>query len=82
MSAEHLQVVSVLWPSWLLLMADPEERSVAIPAISVAINAALYGIAGWLVWIGLHRKRAVLVLVVVALLALWYAMLRWLYAGA
>lgn len=77
-----LDVISILWPSWLLLMADPEDRSISIPAISVAINAALYGAVGWLVWFGLHGKRSVLMIVVVALLCLWYALLRWMYTGA
>lgn len=52
----------VLWPSWLLFMVEPEVRSIVIPAISVAINALLDGVAGWLIWFGLLRKRALLVL--------------------
>ena len=81
MSEGHLRALSVIWPSWLLLMADPEERSVAIPAVSIAINALLYGIVGWLIWFGLNRNRLVLVAVAVALITGWYILLRWLYVG-
>lgn len=81
-SERHLQFLSILWPSWPLLMADPEGRSIAIPAVSVAINGMLYGVAGWLIWFGLYRNRAVLALVVGLLIALWYILLRWLYTGA
>ena len=75
------RVVLALWPSSLLLMADPEERSVAIPALSIAINALLYGIVGWLIWFGLNRNRLVLAGVVAALIVGWYLLLRWLYGG-
>ena len=81
MSEAHLRVLAVVWPSWLLLMADPEERSVAIPAMSIAINALLYGIVGWLIWIGLNRNRIVLAILAAVLLAGWYLLLRWLSTG-
>jgi hypothetical protein len=81
MSAGYLPILSVIWPSWLLLMADPEERSVAIPAASIAVNALLYGIVGWLIWFGLNRSRLVLAAVAAALIVGWYLLLRWLYVG-
>lgn len=81
MSFGHFdRILVALWPSWLLLVADPEERSVAIPAISIAANGLLYGILGWLIWIGLHRRRIMLGLVAVVLIAGWYLLLRW-YVG-
>lgn len=75
------QVLVALWPSSLLLMADPEERSVAIPAMSIAINALLYGIVGWLIWFGLNRNRLVLAVVAFALIVGWYLLQRWLSGG-
>jgi hypothetical protein len=82
MSGAHFdRVLVVVWPSWLFLIADPEERSVAIPAAAIAVNALLYGVVGWLVWFGLNRRRLMLPLVAVGVLAGWYALLRW-YVGA
>jgi len=75
------RVLIVLWPSWVFLIADPEERSVAIPAMAIAINALLYGVFGWLIWFGLNRKRIVLGIVAVALIAGWYFLLRWYVGG-
>ena len=81
MSEWHLRILSVIWPSWPLLMADPEERSFAIPVLSVAINALLYGIVGWLIWFGLNRNRLLLAVVTVALIVGWYLLQRWLSFG-
>lgn len=82
MSGGHLdRVLIVLWPSWLFLLADPEERSVAIPAAAIAVNAFLYAAVGWLVWFGLNRQRLMLPVVAVGLLAGWSALLRW-YVGS
>jgi hypothetical protein len=75
------RVVLVLWPSSILMMADPEGRSVAIPTVAITANAVLYGAAGWLVWFGLNRRRFVLPIVAVGVLAGWYLLLRW-YVGA
>jgi hypothetical protein len=75
------RVLLALWPSSLLLMADPEGRSVAIPAAAIAVNAMLYGAVGWLVWFGLNRHRFVLPVVAAGVLAGWYVLLRW-YVGA
>lgn len=77
----YLRILSVIWPSWLLLMADPEERGIAVPAVSIAVNALLYGIVGWLIWFGLNRNRLVLVAVAAGLFVGWYFLLRWVYFG-
>ena len=75
------RVLLALWPSSVFLMADPEERSVAIPAAAIAVNALLYGAVGWLVWFGLNRRRLMLPVVAVGVLAGWYSLQRW-YVGA
>ena len=75
------RVLLAVWPSSILLMADPEGQSVAIPAAAIAVNAVLYGVVGWLVWYGLNRRRLMLPVVAVGVLAGWYALLRW-YVGA
>lgn len=82
MSDSHFdRVLIAIWPSWLFLIADPEERSVAIPTAAIAVNAVLYGGVGWLVWFGLNRRRFVLPVVAIGVLVGWYFLLRW-YAGA
>jgi hypothetical protein len=74
------RVLLAVWPSWVLFIADPEERSIAIPVVSVAVNALLYGSLGWLVWIGLYRQRTVLAIVVASVLVGWYFLFSW-YGG-
>jgi len=61
-------------------MADSEERSIAIPAVSIAVNVLIYGILGWMIWYGLYRKRIILGLAVAVVLVGWYFLLTW-YAG-
>jgi hypothetical protein len=82
LSEGHLRALLAVWPSWLLLMADPEERSLAVPAISIACNALLYGVVGWSIWFGLNRRRYVLVVTAVFLAVGWYGLDRWMYGGA
>ncbi|MBX3628248.1 MAG: hypothetical protein KF892_24890 [Rhizobacter sp.] len=82
MSTGHFdRILVAIWPSWLFLIADPEERSFAIPAAAIAVNALLYGVVGWLIWFGLNRQRFMLAVLAAAVLVGWYALLRW-YAGA
>jgi hypothetical protein len=81
MSANRFdRVLLAAWPSWIFFAADPEERSVAIPVASIAVNAALYGTLGWLVWLGLYRRREALVIAAAAVGAGWYALFKW-YLG-
>jgi len=75
------RVLLVLWPSSIFLMADPEGQSIAIPTVAIIVNAVLYGAVGWLIWFGLNRRRFVLPVVGLGVLAIWYFLLRW-YAGA
>ena len=51
------RLLVVVWPSWVFLIADPEERSVAIPAMAIAVNVLLYGVFGWLIWFGPNTSR-------------------------
>ncbi|MCY7309055.1 MAG: hypothetical protein LH632_23590 [Rhodoferax sp.] len=74
------RVLLAVWPSWIFFVADPEERSVAIPVVSVAVNAVLYGAIGWLVWFGLYRHRAMLGVAIGVVLLGWYFLFNW-YAG-
>lgn len=81
MSGGYLdRILIAVWPSWLFLIADPEERSVVIPAVAVTVNALLYGAVGWMVWIGLNRHHFVLPIIGVGVLAGLYLLLRW-YGG-
>jgi hypothetical protein len=75
------RVLLALWPSSIFLMADPEGRSALVPTTAIAVNAALYGVLGWTVWFGLNRRRFVLPVVAVVVIAGWYVLFRW-YAGA
>ena len=77
MKSRFDRVLIAFWPSWFFFVADPEGRSGTIPLASVAVNAALYGSLGWLVWLGIYRHRAVLGVVVVMVLIGWYFILGW-----
>lgn len=74
------RVLLAVWPSWILFIGDPEERSIAIPVVAVAANAVLYGCLGWLVWYGLYRHRMALAVVVILVLVGWYLLFKW-YGG-
>lgn len=75
------RVLIAIWPSWLFLIADPDERSIAVLTAAIVVNALLYGAIGWLVWFGLNRRRFVLPVIAVGVLAGWYLLLRW-YTGS
>lgn len=75
------RVLLAVWPSWIFFVADPEEQSITIPAMSIAANALLYGSLGWLVWFGLYRRRAVLGLAAMAVLVGWYFLFSWYLGG-
>jgi hypothetical protein len=77
MESRFDRVLIAIWPSWFLLVADPEERSITIPLASVAVNALLYGVLGWLVWLGLYRNRAMLGVVIATVLIGWYFLFSW-----
>lgn len=79
-SSNFDRLLLAVWPSWIFLIADPEEQSVSIPVMSIAVNALLYGILGWLVWFGLYRKRVVLGVTAVVILIGWYFLFSW-YVG-
>jgi hypothetical protein len=74
------RVLLALWPSSVLLMADPEGKSTAIPTVAIAANAVLYGAVGWLVRFGLNRRGFMLPVVGIGVVAGWYFLLSW-YAG-
>lgn len=82
MSTCHFdRVLVAVWPSWIFLIADPEERSLTIPVLSIAVNALLYGILAWGIWFGLYRKRAILALIAAVVLVAWYFLLGWYIGG-
>ncbi len=83
MSGSHVdRILIAVWPSWLFLIADPEERSVAVPIAAIAVNAVLYGAVGWLIWFGFNRRRFVLPIVAAGVLIGWYLLLSWYVGGA
>lgn len=82
LSEWHLdRVMIAVWPSSILLLADPKSETVVIPLISTAVNAALYGGLGWLVWLGLYKNRIVLAVPILLILVGWYFLLSW-YTGS
>ena len=75
------RVLLAVWPSWIFFVANPEEQSITIPAISIAANMLLYGGLGWLIWFGIYRMRAALVLTAMAVLFGWYFLFSWYLGG-
>lgn len=74
------RVLLAIWPSSVLLMADPEGKSLLLPILSLLANVALYGVVGLLVWLGLRRHRAFLAVVAAGIGLGWYVLFGW-YLG-
>ena len=64
----------MFWPSSILLTCCTE--GVTLPILATTLNVILYGVLGWVLWIGLKRSRIVLIVTVVSILAGWYGLLR------
>lgn len=60
-----------VWPSSILLMADPTDSNLALLLFASACNVVLYGLMGRLLWAGLYRRRWLLVPFVVLTAGLW-----------
>lgn len=61
----------ILWPSSLLLIADPTNSNPGPWLQSAVANAVLYAIVGWALWLGIYRLRLLLVALVLLLIGLW-----------
>ena len=70
------ELLLLLCPSSLLMMMDVEDTSLWLPVITIAVNALLYAILGWLFWIGIKRSRIVLVGTAAAILIGWCGLLN------
>lgn len=47
----------MLWPSSLLLIADPNDANIPLWITSVLLNVGLYAVVGCLVWLSLHESK-------------------------
>ncbi|MGQ0543734.1 MAG: hypothetical protein ACT4P3_00160 [Betaproteobacteria bacterium] len=65
----------MLWPGSILLIGDPEDKSVMLPVLSTAMNVGLYAILGWLFSIGFTRSKVILAATGIAILVGWYWLL-------
>lgn len=73
LDAMHFDVaLMVLWPSSVLLTADPLGEHADVQAMAVLGNVLLYAIVGALAWMGLHRSRWILATPVAVLAAVWW----------
>jgi hypothetical protein len=70
------ELLLLLCPSSLLMMLDSEDKSLWLPLITIALNALLYAILGWLFWIGIKRSLIVLIGTTAAVLISWYGLLN------
>ncbi|MBE2241565.1 MAG: hypothetical protein IAE86_02340 [Burkholderiaceae bacterium] len=70
------ELLLLLCPSSLLMMMDAEDKSYWLPVITIALNALLYAILGWLFWIGIKRSRIVLIGTAAVVLVGWYGLLN------
>jgi hypothetical protein len=62
-------------------MATPHDKWIdyTILALSVGVNMVLYALFGGWLWLGLHKQRWLLYVLIGALLAGWYWLLRVFY---
>jgi hypothetical protein len=71
----------LVWPSSIFLLGAgdagwADQRTWQILAISIGVNAILYGAIAAGVWIGIYRQRMVLVGVLAAIAVLWVFVIR------
>lgn len=69
-------VLLAIWPSSLLMIGDPEDKSLILPIIATVLNALLYGVVGALVRFGFLYSKPVLAVTVLAVLVGWFALAR------
>lgn len=65
-----------IWPSSLLMIGDPEDKSVMLPIVAVVLNALLYGIVGALIRYGFLYSKPVLAATIMGILVAWFALSR------
>jgi len=70
------ELLLLLCPSSLLMLMDPEDQSFGLPIITIFLNAILYAILGWLVWIGIRQSKTVLIGTIALVLMGWYGLLN------
>lgn len=58
-----------IWPSAILMLMDPNDKSVSIPLISVLLNSLMYAAIGALIHMGFRRHRITTSMAVLAFLA-------------
>ncbi len=46
----------LVWPSSLLLMADPTDSNLQLQVVSVVVNIVFYMILGWLTWLATSKS--------------------------
>ena len=63
-----------IWPSSLLMIGDPEDKSLVLPIMATILNALLYGIVGALVRYGLLYSKPILAATVIGVLVGWFAL--------
>lgn len=72
-------LVTLLWPSFILMIGDPLEENAWLPAIAISLNAAVYAAVGAVAWLGRERLRlglwpaAALAVVIAGAVMLWIA---------
>ncbi len=66
----------MLCPPSLLLLGDPEESSLLLPALTIIANAVLYGAVGGVIWYGLHRSMITIVVLVIVIILGWVWLLQ------
>lgn len=48
---------SALWPTAIMLMADPLDKNVALWIAATMLNGAIYALLGALIWFSIHRRK-------------------------
>ena len=69
-------VLLAILPSSLLMIGDPEDKSLMLPIMATVLNALLYGVVGALVRYGFLYSKPVLAATVIGVLVGWFALAR------
>lgn len=70
-----------LWPSSIMLMGTADKSAlepgtIAVYAVSIALNAIVYAALASCIWYGIHRSRAVLIVMSALIVMGWVALSR------
>ena len=77
-SSTILSIQIILWPPSILFLAGFD---IIVALVATILNIILYGILGLLIWIGIYKRKTVLLITVFCLIISWCIFIPMLLTG-